>query len=68
MVRERERHCRAGLRHRRPGARTAFQRDHRHPGHRRCDVAGGEPIGPYLTLMRGMAFERDDLRWGEMAL
>ncbi|MER6961372.1 MULTISPECIES: PadR family transcriptional regulator [unclassified Streptomyces] len=31
-------------------------------------VAGGEPIGPYLTLLRGMAFERDDLRWGEMAL
>ncbi|MFF0061657.1 PadR family transcriptional regulator [Streptomyces sp. NPDC005279] len=30
--------------------------------------AGGEPIGPYLTLLRGMAFERDNLHWGEMAL
>ncbi|MGW2051799.1 PadR family transcriptional regulator [Streptomyces sp. NPDC001858] len=30
--------------------------------------ADGEPIGPYLTLMRGIAFERDDLRWGETAL
>ncbi|MBN0043009.1 PadR family transcriptional regulator [Streptomyces actuosus] len=27
-----------------------------------------ERIGPYLTLMRGMAFERENIRWGEAAL
>ncbi|MEW2397937.1 PadR family transcriptional regulator [Streptomyces sp. NPDC046862] len=25
-------------------------------------------IGPYLTLLRGMSFERENLRWGDMAL
>ncbi|ASN22772.1 PadR family transcriptional regulator [Streptomyces pluripotens] len=27
-----------------------------------------ERIGPYLTLLRGMAFERENIRWGESAL
>ncbi|AKN73175.1 PadR family transcriptional regulator [Streptomyces sp. PBH53] len=30
--------------------------------------ARAERIGPYLTLLRGMAFERENLRWGETAL
>ncbi|MBC3839358.1 PadR family transcriptional regulator [Streptacidiphilus sp. 4-A2] len=30
--------------------------------------ATAERIGPYLTLLRGMAFEQDNLRWGEFAL
>ncbi|MET9871286.1 PadR family transcriptional regulator, partial [Streptomyces sp. NPDC006386] len=25
-------------------------------------------IGPYLTLLRGMSFERENLQWGDMAL
>ncbi|MER7186961.1 PadR family transcriptional regulator [Streptomyces hyaluromycini] len=27
-----------------------------------------ERIGPYLTLLRGMSFERENLQWGELAL
>ncbi|QKW10579.1 PadR family transcriptional regulator [Streptomyces sp. NA04227] len=30
--------------------------------------AGAERIGPFLTLLRGMSFERENLRWGESAL
>jgi DNA-binding PadR family transcriptional regulator len=30
--------------------------------------AGAERVGPYLTLLRGIAFERENLRWGETAL
>ncbi|MGW1543013.1 PadR family transcriptional regulator [Streptomyces sp. NPDC002309] len=30
--------------------------------------ARSERIGPYLTLLRGMSFERENLRWGELAL
>jgi DNA-binding PadR family transcriptional regulator len=30
--------------------------------------AEAERIGPYLTLLRGMAFERENLQWGDMAL
>ncbi|MET9453162.1 PadR family transcriptional regulator [Streptomyces cinerochromogenes] len=30
--------------------------------------AEAERIGPYLTLMRGMSFERENLHWGDMAL
>ncbi|MFG2730591.1 PadR family transcriptional regulator [Streptomyces canus] len=30
--------------------------------------AEAERIGPYLTLLRGMSFERENLRWGDMAL
>lgn len=30
--------------------------------------AEAERIGPYLTLLRGMSFERDNLQWGDMAL
>ncbi|MEU8930075.1 PadR family transcriptional regulator [Streptomyces sp. NPDC048409] len=30
--------------------------------------AEAERIGPYLTLLRGMSFERENLRWGELAL
>lgn len=30
--------------------------------------AGAERVGPYLTLLRGMAFERESIRWGELAL
>jgi DNA-binding PadR family transcriptional regulator len=30
--------------------------------------AGSERIGPYLTLLRGMAFERENIRWGRTAL
>ncbi|WP_405467763.1 PadR family transcriptional regulator [Streptomyces canus] len=30
--------------------------------------AEAERIGPYLTLLRGMSFERENLQWGEMAL
>ncbi|CAL9632051.1 PadR family transcriptional regulator [Streptomyces sp. enrichment culture] len=31
-------------------------------------VAEAERIGPYLTLLRGLAFERENLQWGEFAL
>ncbi|MFD0273641.1 PadR family transcriptional regulator [Kitasatospora sp. NPDC127111] len=31
-------------------------------------LAQAERIGPYLTLLRGMAFERENLSWGETAL
>ncbi|MEV7127925.1 PadR family transcriptional regulator [Streptomyces sp. NPDC093260] len=31
-------------------------------------LARAERIGPYLTLLRGMAFERENIRWGETAL
>ncbi|MET8976919.1 PadR family transcriptional regulator [Streptomyces sp. NPDC004539] len=30
--------------------------------------AEAERIGPYLTLLRGMAFERENLQWGDIAL
>ncbi|GLP64838.1 PadR family transcriptional regulator [Streptomyces sp. TUS-ST3] len=30
--------------------------------------AEAERIGPYLTLLRGMSFERENLEWGDMAL
>ncbi|MFJ8487887.1 PadR family transcriptional regulator [Streptomyces sp. NPDC094038] len=30
--------------------------------------AEAERIGPYLTLLRGMSFERENLQWGELAL
>lgn len=30
--------------------------------------AEAERVGPYLTLLRGMAFERENLQWGDMAL
>ncbi|KDN75922.1 PadR family transcriptional regulator [Streptomyces olindensis] len=30
--------------------------------------AEAERIGPYLTLLRGMSFERENLQWGDMAL
>lgn len=30
--------------------------------------AEAERIGPYLTLLRGMAFERENLQWGDVAL
>ncbi|MFE1175431.1 PadR family transcriptional regulator [Streptomyces sp. NPDC058773] len=30
--------------------------------------AEAERIGPYLTLLRGMALERENLQWGDMAL
>ncbi|GAA5080019.1 PadR family transcriptional regulator [Streptomyces similanensis] len=30
--------------------------------------ARAERVGPYLTLLRGMAFERENIRWGETAL
>ncbi|MFI0352652.1 PadR family transcriptional regulator [Actinomadura sp. 9N407] len=31
-------------------------------------LAHAERVGPYLTLMRGLAFEQENLRWGERAL
>ncbi|MBO2462516.1 PadR family transcriptional regulator [Actinomadura violacea] len=31
-------------------------------------LADAERVGPYLTLMRGLAFERENERWGEWAL
>ena len=31
-------------------------------------LAEAERIGPYLTLMRGLSFERENLRWCEQAL
>ncbi len=31
-------------------------------------LAGAERVGPYLTLMRGLSFERENLRWCEQAL
>ncbi|MEV5573387.1 PadR family transcriptional regulator [Spirillospora sp. NPDC052269] len=31
-------------------------------------LAEAERVGPYLTLMRGLEFERENLRWGERAL
>ncbi|MEU7856792.1 PadR family transcriptional regulator [Nonomuraea sp. NPDC049141] len=31
-------------------------------------LAHADRIGPYLTLMRGLAFERENHRWGEWAL
>ncbi|MFD8816539.1 PadR family transcriptional regulator [Streptomyces sp. NPDC059627] len=30
--------------------------------------AEAERIGPYLTLLRGMSFERENLMWGDLAL
>ncbi|MFI9588427.1 PadR family transcriptional regulator [Streptomyces sp. NPDC052236] len=30
--------------------------------------AEAERIGPYLTLLRGMSFERENLQWGDMSL
>ena len=31
-------------------------------------LATADRIGPYLTLMRGLAFERENLRWSEQTL
>ncbi|WP_026412590.1 PadR family transcriptional regulator [Actinomadura oligospora] len=31
-------------------------------------LAGAERVGPYLTLMRGLELERENLRWGERTL
>ncbi|MFG2143259.1 PadR family transcriptional regulator [Streptomyces sp. NPDC048696] len=31
-------------------------------------LAGAERVGPYLTLMRGRAFEQENIRWAERAL
>ncbi|MEV8045526.1 PadR family transcriptional regulator [Streptomyces griseoluteus] len=31
-------------------------------------LAGADRVGPYLTLLRGIAFEEENLRWGELAL
>jgi DNA-binding PadR family transcriptional regulator len=31
-------------------------------------LATADRVGPYLTLMRGLAFERENQRWGEWAL
>ncbi|MCU7821079.1 PadR family transcriptional regulator [Kitasatospora sp. DSM 101779] len=31
-------------------------------------LAGAERIGPYLTLLRGLAFEEENIRWGRRAL
>ncbi|MEY9844695.1 PadR family transcriptional regulator [Streptacidiphilus sp. MAP5-3] len=31
-------------------------------------LAAADPVGPYLTLMRGLMFERENLRWCEQAL
>jgi DNA-binding PadR family transcriptional regulator len=31
-------------------------------------LAGAERVGPYLTLMRGRSFERENIRWAERAL
>jgi len=31
-------------------------------------LAQAERVGPYLTLMRGLAFERENLRWAEQSL
>ncbi|MFD8720973.1 PadR family transcriptional regulator [Streptomyces sp. NPDC059629] len=30
--------------------------------------AEADRIGPYLTLLRGMSFERENLQWGDLAL
>ncbi|WP_433623026.1 PadR family transcriptional regulator [Nocardia sp. CA-120079] len=31
-------------------------------------LAEAERIGPYLTLLRGISFEQENIRWGEFAL
>ncbi|MEV0699609.1 PadR family transcriptional regulator [Saccharopolyspora sp. NPDC050389] len=31
-------------------------------------LAQAERVGPYLTLMRGLSFEQENVRWGEKAL
>ncbi|GAB2724517.1 PadR family transcriptional regulator [Kitasatospora kifunensis] len=31
-------------------------------------LATAERVGPYLTLLRGMEFERENIRWGELAV
>jgi DNA-binding PadR family transcriptional regulator len=31
-------------------------------------LANAERVGPYLTLLRGIAFEQEDIRWGKQAL
>ena len=31
-------------------------------------LADAERVGPYLTLMRGLSFERENLRWCEQSL
>lgn len=30
-------------------------------------LATAERVGPYLTLLRGIAFEQENIRWGELA-
>ena len=31
-------------------------------------LASGEPVGQYLTLLRGISFEEENLRWGRRVL
>lgn len=31
-------------------------------------LSGKEPVGPYLTLMRGRAFEEENIRWGKRTI
>ncbi len=31
-------------------------------------VAQAERVGPYLTLLRGISFEQENIRWAERAL
>jgi hypothetical protein len=31
-------------------------------------LATAQRVGPYLTLMRGISFEEENVRWGERAL
>lgn len=34
----------------------------------RCATETGKVLGPYLTLLRGIAFEHKNIRWAEHAL
>jgi hypothetical protein len=31
-------------------------------------LAQAERVGPYLTLLRGISFEQENIRWGERAV
>jgi DNA-binding PadR family transcriptional regulator len=38
-------------------------------GHSEAEyLAQAERVGPYLTLLRGISFEKENIRWGERAL
>jgi DNA-binding PadR family transcriptional regulator len=50
-------------------ARYANLRDHLLTGRTEAEhLSSAERIGPYLTLLRGISLEQEDIRWAELAL